>query len=124
MSPRVNGTFGPMELNRVGQASPTLPKAVGDWRALVGQAIGRAGFSHKEIAATLDITQSAFSKQLSGLEHLSFWRMFSLPPEFWQEMVTLICEFHGLQIGMTQQDQEDMAAGRAFREAVQRVRAR
>lgn len=120
MSPTVPGYLGPMELNRVGSASPTPPKSLGDWRALVGRALGRAGLSQKEAAGRLDVTQSALSKQLSGVEHLSFWRLFHLGPEFWQEMVELIVEFHGLSSpGLSAQDQDDLRIGRAFRELQQ-----
>jgi hypothetical protein len=114
MSPSIQLTTGPMELQRVGHASPSHPKSVGDWRALVARAFGAAGLTQKEAASRLDVTQSALSKQLAGLEHLSFWRMLNLGPDFWREMVELICEFHGIQPpGMTSDDMEALRIGKA-----------
>lgn len=115
----------PVELNRVGTASPTPPKSVGDWRSVVARAIGRAGLSHKEAAGHLDITQSALSKQLSGLEHLSFWRMVSLPRAFWSELIPLIREFHGLPPdGLIAEDLELIRIGKAYVELQGLVAAR
>ena len=117
--------LSPMELNALGTASPTAPKSIGGWRALVSKSLGRAGLSQKAAASDLGITESALSKQLSGLEHLSFWRMLNLGPEFWAEMVDMILEFHGRNApGLTAQDQEDMRIGRLMREIVQRSGAR
>ena len=68
----------------------------------------------------MGLSQANLSRQLAGVEHLSFWRMFSLPREFWQELVPLIIEFHDLQISMANQDRRDMECGRSIREALQR----
>jgi hypothetical protein len=104
----------PTPLNRVGHTSPTHPKSLGDWRAMVSRAFAAAGLTQKEAAGLLDVTQSALSKQLAGLEHLSFWRMFSLPPEVWKELVDAICAMHGIQPpGVSQEDQELIRIGRA-----------
>ncbi len=84
------GQPAPTAPKSVGEASSTAPKSVGEWRALVGRALGRAGLSQKAAAIDLGITPQALSKQLAGAEHLSFWRMFNLPPEFWRELVALI----------------------------------
>lgn len=118
----VNGTLGPMELQPLGSASPSVPNRLGEWRALVSKSLGRAGLSQKAAAADLGITESALSKQLSGMEHLSFWRMAGLPPAFWRELILLLVEFHGITIGSTQQDAEDAAVGRLVREVVTRCR--
>lgn len=129
MPPRVQGNLPPMELNRVGEsaprfadASPTVPNRLAEWRALVCKSLGRAGLSQKAAAADLGVTESALSKQLAGAEHLSFWRMASLPPEFWRELILQVAEFHDLTIGSTQQDAEDAAVGRLVREVVGRCR--
>jgi hypothetical protein len=115
-------SLSPMELNGLGTASPTAPKSIGDWRAIVSKSLGRAGLSQKVAAADLGITESALSKQLAGTEHLSFWRMLNLGPDFWSELVDLICEFHELPPrGLTAQDEADRRLGRAFREAVQQA---
>lgn len=114
----------PMELNPVASGSPTPRKSLGDWRATVGKSLGRAGLSQKAAAADLGITESALSKQLAGTEHLSFWRMCSLPREFWREMVMLIIEFYDLQIGMTEEDRRDCELGRTVRQALERRLAR
>jgi hypothetical protein len=119
----MQGALGPMELKPLGSASPTPPNSLGDWRAIVSKSLGRAGISQKVAAADLGVTEAALSKQLAGAEHLSFWRMHSLPPEFWHELVLLIVEFHGLTIGAaSQRDLEDAAIGRCVRDAVSRCR--
>lgn len=110
----------PTPLNRVGETTPTNPKTVGDWQALVPRAFGRSGLTHKLAAGHLEVKQTALSKQLAGLEHLSFWRMFALPREFWQELVLLVIDFYDLQIGLTEQDRRDLELGRSVREAVER----
>jgi hypothetical protein len=79
--------------------------------------MGRANLSSKVMAAEMGISESQLSDQLNGRMncHLSLWRMFSLPPEFWQEMVDLICEFHNLPPrGLTAQDEEYRRIGKAF----------
>lgn len=123
MNRSVQPSLGPMELQRVGSASPTPPKSVAEWLGLVGRAFGRSGLTQKAAAYELGVTESALSKQLAGAEHLSFARMRNLPPEFWHELVLLIVEFHGLTLGaVSQRDLEDAAIGRCVREAVSRCR--
>lgn len=117
-------TLGPMELERVGTLTPTLPNSVGEWRALVARALGRCGVSQKAAAVDMGITPQALSKQLAGAEHLSFWRMHALPPEFWRELVALICEFHDITVGQTVQERTDAEIGRLVREVVGKAVAR
>lgn len=117
----VNGALGPMELDRVGTPTPTAPKSIGDWRGLVARALGRAGISQKAAAVDLGITPQALSKQLAGAEHLSLWRMHALPPEFWREVIELMCEYHQICIGQTALERADMELGRAFRESVSKA---
>ncbi len=112
-----------MELERVAEPTPTHPNSIGCWRGQVARAYSRAGMTQKVAAAELGISPQALSKQLAGAEHLSFWRMFALPREFWQEMVVLIIEFYGLKVpGMSEQDLKDLEFGRSMREAFERVR--
>lgn len=89
---------------------------------MVPKCLGRVGISQKAAAADLGVTESALSKQLAGLEHLSFARMRNLPPEFWRELIALIADFHGICLNGTQQDTEDAQIGRCLREAVRRCR--
>lgn len=124
MSPMVNGALGPMEVDRVGTTTPTSPKSIGEWRAMVARAFGRSGLSQKAGAIDLGITPQALSKQLAGLEHLSFWRMYALPPEFWRELVLLIVDFHALTLGGTEQDRRDVELGRTIRDAITRSLSR
>jgi hypothetical protein len=100
------------------------PAAVSDaeWRALVPRALARAGISQKAAASDLGITQSQLSRQLTSPngEHLSFWRMASLPDAFWHELWLLMSEQRGLSVGLTEQDRRDLELGRAIRESVER----
>jgi hypothetical protein len=122
MSMRLQGALGPMELNRVGSTSPTVPNLLGDWRALAVRALGRAGLTHKEAASRLDITQSALSKQLAGVEHLSLWRALHLGAEFWAEMIDLIADFYDLPPrGLSSLDEEHRRIGKAFYELQQQA---
>lgn len=88
---------------------------------MVARAFGRASISQKAAAADLGVTPPALSKQLAGGEHLSFWRMQALPPEFWQELIPLIVEYHGLTLGDTPQQRNYAEIGRLVTEAVARV---
>jgi hypothetical protein len=124
MNHMVNGTLGPMELDRVGMTAPTHPKSIGEWRGLVARALGRAGISQKAAAVDLEITPQALSKQLAGAEHLSFWRMHRLPPEFWREVLALICEYHDITVGHSHQERADVEIGKLVREVVLRAVAR
>lgn len=127
----VQRSLPPMELQTLENPVSTLEgrvstalKSVESWRALVGTALGRARVSQKVAAAEMQIAEPQLSRQLSGVEHLSFWRMKEIPAPFWQELVLLIIEFYDLQIGMTEQDRRDCETGRALRELVFRVHGR
>lgn len=126
MRSSVNGALGPMELESVQGPACSGLKSLQDWKALVGRAMGRSSLSQKQVAAAMEITPQQLSNQLSphGKEHLSFWRMASLPPEFWHELVLLIVDFHQLTLAGTEQDRRDLEVGRAIREALQRSVAR
>jgi len=109
-----------MELQTLEKPVSTALKSVESWRAIVGTALGRARVSQKVAAAEMQIAEAQLSRQLSGVEHLSFWRMKAIPAPFWQELVLLIIEFYDLQIGMTEQDRRDCELGRTIRHALER----
>lgn len=118
----VQPTLGPMELKALSSHVETAHNSLSDWRIIIGRALGKSGLSQKRAASELGITEGQFSRQLAGVEHLSFWRMRNLPPEFWRELIVLIAEFHHITIGGTQQDAEDARVGALVREVVQRCR--
>lgn len=122
MNQSLQGALGPMELERVGDRSLTVPKSIKDWREIVTRAMGRSSLSQKAMASDLGITAQQLSAQLSGRngEHLSFWRMVALPSSFWQELLPLIVEFHGLSLTDSPQQRNDAEIGRLVREAVVR----
>lgn len=122
MSRSINGALGPMELKALSTGHETDRNRLSEWRGLVVRALGKSSTSQKRGAADLGITEGQFSRQLSGAEHLSFWRMESLPIEFWQELLELIADFKGISLSGTKQDAEDAAIGRLVREAVTRCR--
>jgi hypothetical protein len=96
------------------------------WLGLVGRALGRCGLSVKAAALTMEIDRPQLSRQLAGAphHHLSFRRMLRLGPEFWQEIIPLIVEFHGLTLHDSPQERADAEIGRLVREAVTRSLAR
>lgn len=110
-----------MPLDKVENHVSTPLKSLEGWRALVTLSIARIGWSQKRTALELGIPESQFSRQLSGVEHLSFWRMGSLPPEFWQELIVLVCDFHEIAVTGCQAERQNAELGRLFREAVERV---
>lgn len=124
MQKSVQQTFGPMELEKVQDASRSDLKLVQDWLSLFVRARGKAGISQKNIARDMGISPQQLSSQESGREgeHISFTRMRLLPPEFWRELILLMVEFHGITIGSSQQDADDATVGRAFRDLVSRCR--
>lgn len=125
MSAMVQGALGPLEVTVVdSRLSPTVNDVDREraWLALVPRAMGRAGLSHKALAADLDVDRAQLSRQLAGAtnHHLSFRRMFRLPSAFWQELLPLIVEFHGLTLHDSPQQRSDAEIGRLVREAVVR----
>jgi len=122
MKPNLQGALGPMEVITVDRPKSTTVNPVDrerKWLGLVAQAFAKAGLTHKAAAYAMDIDTGQLSAQLSGVpsKHLSFRKLGLLGPDFWQEMVDLICEFHELPArGASPQDIEDMRIGRAYRE--------
>jgi hypothetical protein len=109
-----------------GAPSTTVKRNDRDWLGLVTRAFGRAGISHKVAAAEMEIDPGLLSAQLSGApgKHLSWLRMGKLPPEFWQELLTLLCEYHEICIGQSIQERTDAEIGKLIREAVGKVVAK
>lgn len=124
MSPTVQRNLPPMEVTTLESRPSTALNSIEGWRALVGRALGRAGLSQKHAAADIGLNEAQFSRQLAGIENLSFWKMHALPPEFWQELVLLIVDFHGLALGGTEQDRRDVELGRTIRDAITRSLSR
>lgn len=122
-------TLGPMEVKTVNRERLTPVNSDNrerEWLGLIGRAAGKALLSHDQLAGCLGISAPHLSAQLSAVEskHFSYRRMWKLPPEFWGELVTLICEFHDITIGQSVQERTDGEIGRLVREAVQKAVAR
>lgn len=113
----------PMEVESLRTPVRSGADSLRTWRELVRRALGKAGISSKTAAGEMGITEQQLSDQLNGREryHLSFWRMLHLGPEFWKEMIDLICEFHEIPRGVSQRDQERMRIGALVEEVVQRA---
>lgn len=126
MHDKMQRNLPPMPLEKLREASCSGTKSLQDWRGVVVRAMGRSGLSQKVMASEMALSPQQLSDQLAGRDgaHLSFWRMFLLSKDFWQELVLLIIEFYNLQIGMCEQDRRDLEAGRALRELVMRVNGR
>lgn len=60
---------------------------VEDVGALVVAVLDRSDLSQKEAALTMGISETRFTKQLKGEEHLSLRRLWSLPDRFWRELL-------------------------------------
>jgi hypothetical protein len=112
----------PMGLDRVQTTSDTGLKSLQRWKDLFSRACQRAGLSGKQAASHLGISESQLSSALAydgtteHRDHLSFWRMRDLPKEFWEEMLLMLCEYHGIALGQTAREREDGELGRSFRE--------
>lgn len=61
---------------------------------LVERALNRAGINRKQAAGHMGISESLLTRQMQNIDHqhLSWQRLFSLPDEFWTEMLLLIAE--------------------------------
>jgi hypothetical protein len=123
MSRTVQQPLPPMELERVHDLVRTVAKSLHDWRALIDRARARCGLSQKAMASEMGVGTAQLSDQLAGRDgcHLSFWRMHALPPTFWQELLPLIADYHGLTLNGSPQERSDAEVGRLVREAVMRV---
>lgn len=76
---------------------------------VVQKALFRAGISQKAAALTMELGEGQFTRQLQGLEHLSWQRLCRLPDVFWLELMILICETRGVARVRTQIDFERRA---------------
>lgn len=61
-------------------------------------ALSRAGLSHKQACAFMDLDQSNWSKALQGNGHVSLQRLLRLPVAFWCEFLPLLAEPAGLAV--------------------------
>lgn len=101
MAPQYQPALPPMPLQTLSGALSSPLSSLGSaeaWRELIPQALRRANVAQKEAAYALGISESQFSRQLRGTEHISLWRMFGLPRAFWQEFVLLLIAFYDLTI--------------------------
>lgn len=126
MSRSVQRPLPPMELERVQSGSDRPLKSLQSWKDMVTRALGRAGLSGKSTASDLGISESQFSSQLAydgkdKRDHLSFWRMRDLPPEFWEELLPMIADFYDLTLNGSPREREDAEIGRLLREAMARA---
>jgi hypothetical protein len=113
MSRTVQQPLPPMELERVHDLVRTVAKSLHDWRALIDRARARCGLSQKAMASEMGVGTAQLSDQLAGRDgcHLSFW----------QELLPLIADYHGLTLNGSPQERSDAEVGRLVREAVMRV---
>lgn len=119
----------PAELEKVQKPTEGCLKSLQTWKDLLIRATQRAGLSQKATASALGISEQQYSNQLAydgdaKRDHLSFWRMHQLPPEFWQELIALLIEYHDLVIGQSVEERRDLELGKLFREAVTKAGSR
>lgn len=119
----------PAELEKVQKPTDRCLKSLQAWKDLFVRATQRAGLSQKATASALGISEQQYSNQLAydgdaRRDHISFWRMHKLPPEFWREVIALMCEYHEIVVGHTVQERTDCEIGKLIREAVGKVIAR
>lgn len=91
------------------EATTTDHLSTVDLSVLIPLALSRAGLSHKQACAYMEIDPSNWSKALQGVGgmHVSFQRLLKLPIAFWTEFVPLIAEPIGLAV--TNEDIADRA---------------
>ena len=76
---------------------------------IVQKALFRAGISQKSAAITMELGEGQFTRQLQGLEHLSWQRLYRLSDGFWLELLILVAETRGVARVRTQIDFERRA---------------
>lgn len=122
MSRSVQLNLPPTEVQTLDRSRSSAVQSMDQWAQLPGIALAKAGIQRKAAAADMGLDPSLLTAQLAGKKHLSWLRLGSLPPAFWQELILLLVEFHGLTIGASARDLDDAAIGRCVREAVSRCR--
>lgn len=85
------------------------PLATLDLGEAIDLALKRAGFTHKQACAYMNLDQSQWSKQLKGQDNhqVSFQRLKLLPRAFWNEFLPLLGS--PLQVTVASQDAADAA---------------
>jgi hypothetical protein len=84
------------------------PLAGLDVNTAISLALSRAGLSHKQACAYMDLDPSLWSRQLQGKDnaHVSFQRLRLLPRSFWREFLPLLGD--PMQMTVTHQDIADL----------------
>jgi hypothetical protein len=80
-----------------------------DLATAVSQALTRAGLSHKEAAALMNLDRAHWSRQINGNDgqHISLQRLTKLPRQFWVEFLQQLAPALDLVVG--QPDVSDRA---------------
>lgn len=85
----------------------TEHNSVVDLSVAIPLALARAGLSHKQACAFMDIDTGNWSKALHGDGHVSLQRLLKLPVAFWCEFLPLLAEPAGLAV--SHEDLADIA---------------
>jgi hypothetical protein len=87
------------------------------WLQLPARALGRAGISQKAAALAMGRNEGWLSKALRGLEKLGWSDLGAIDdPQFWQELIALMADFHDAALGNNDQARADAELGRRVRE--------
>jgi hypothetical protein len=84
------------------------PLASLDINTAISLALSRAGLSHKQACAYMQIDPSLWARQLQGKDnaHVSFQRLRMLPRAFWREFLPLLGD--PMQMTVSHQDIADL----------------
>lgn len=77
-------------------AATTLYHSTVDLAVAIPLALSRAGLSHKQACAHMDLDASNWAKALQGNGHVSLQRLLLLPVAFWCEFLPMLAEPVGL----------------------------
>lgn len=82
------------------KATTTDHHSTVDLTVLIPLALSRAGLTHKQACAYMEIDPSNWAKALQGQNgmHVSFQRLLKLPIAFWTEFVPMLAEPMGLVV--------------------------
>jgi hypothetical protein len=88
--------------------SDEAPLASLDVNTAISLALSRAGLSHKQACAHMELDPSLWARQLQGKDnaHVSFQRLRLLPRSFWREFLPLLGD--PMQMTVTHQDIADL----------------
>ena len=90
-----------------GNAPTSDYNSVVDLSVAIPLALSRAGLSHKQACAHMDLDPGNWSKALQGQGHVSLQRLLLLPASFWREFLPMLAEPAGLAV--THEDLADIA---------------